>query len=393
SNIMMLVSPQFIELLKDSKFKLKTEDDAIALQTLLCLIDNYKALGYFKEDQTWYFVRDKFFDDTTAYEIVTDKKARIVSITHHSDLKKEVPESFLAAGKKEDFDQIRNTVSEEDSLWSRNYLFQKADYSFSHDRLDLPIDTSQSLADVYHCKLETTEIYSDGVEGTTHYSFMLLSNDGIYEVFQNEEELIKSELFTDSILSVMTIANEEDAGAFQNLMDYLNPVDDSFRFEKEYYQQDGIWIFLRDTRFDDTLGYMVKTDESGAIKYVEYSPITDTDILRFKMKDDDFVVDYKFELLSPTTNKIKLKKGEGLKVQISFDADMVNATGGWIITRFDGIDTGFYASTNMESPYTDELSSEALKDQQHTVEYYLLKSGAEDTDDALAVIKLEIEIE
>ncbi|MCB5253635.1 MAG: hypothetical protein LHW58_01585 [Candidatus Cloacimonetes bacterium] len=393
SNSLLLSSPELIKLLKDSKFKLKTEADAIAMQTLLSLVDNQKNLGYFEEEGSYYFVRDEFFDDITAYEIVTDKKARVVSIMQHLDLKKEVPESLLAAEKEEDYGTLQNTVSQADSIWTHNYLSEKANYTFSPQKLDLPLESSPALAEIYHCELKCTEIYADGTEGSSLYYFMLIHHDGKYEVFQNEEELTVSELFTESILKSMKINSEEGARAFEDLIDLLNPVDKAFRLLKKFYQQDGIWFFLRDTRFDDTYGYMVKTDEAGAIQYVEYSAITDTDILRFKMKADDFVVDYKFELVSPATNKVTVKQGEGLSVEISFDADMVNAKGCWIATRFDGHDSGFYASTSMESPFTDGLTGGALENPHHTLEYFLVKSGAEGVEDALATIRLEITVE
>ena len=72
---------------------------------------------------------------------------------------------------------------------------------------------------------------------------------------------------------------------------------------------------------------------------------------------------------------------------------MVNAKGAWITTRFDGYDDGMYAGTSIESPYTNGITGGALENQYHTVEYFLLENGSEDTDNALAVIKIEIEVE
>jgi len=138
---------------------------------------------------------------------------------------------------------------------------------------------------------------------------------------------------------------------------------------------------------------MVKADDKGIIKYVDYSTITDKKILRFKMNDTNFIVDYKFKLVSPTINKIILKKGEGLSVEISFDADMVNAKNAWILTRLDGYDMGMKVSTNMESPYNDGITGMALENQYHTVEYFLLESGGTDIENALGVIQIEIEME
>lgn len=71
---------------------------------------------------------------------------------------------------------------------------------------------------------------------------------------------------------------------------------------------------------------------------------------------------------------------------------MANANGAWIMTQFDGKAMGTYAGSSIESPYKDEVPSEALENEHHTLEYFLLKSGAEDTDDALGVIKIDIEV-
>lgn len=389
----ILSSPEFIELIKNNKFKLKTEENAIALQTLLCLIDNNDPLGYFKIDKTWYFVREEWFGDIKAYEIITDKKSNIISIKYHSDLKKDIPESFSAVNKKEKFGRIKDDVSKEDSSAAYNYLSQKANYTFSSAKVELPIDTKEASASIYYCGLESTEIYQAGDQCTTNYSFMLMSNNGKYQKFKDGKAVTESDLFSEDILKSIKINNEEDAKAFQGIIDIINPVDNSFRILKKFYLQDGIWFFLRDKSFDDLYGYMVKTDETGAIKFVDYSTITDEDLLRFKMRADDFIVDYKFKLEKPSTNKITLERGEGLRVEISFDADMVNAKGAWIMTRFDGHNHGMYASTTMESPFTDGITGMSLENSNHTFEYFLLKNGSEDTEDALGKIKIEIKVE
>lgn len=389
----ILSAPDFIEVLKNDKFKLKTEEDGIALQTLFCLIDNYDPLGFFKVDHTWYFIRDKFFNDITAYEIITDKKSNIISIEYHSDLRTNIPESFLAVNKKEKFGRIEDVVVKKDSISSHNYLLQNADYTFSSALAEIPIDTKESLTGVYYCELKSTQTYPEGDQCITSYSFMLMSNNGDYEKFRDGKALTESDVFTENILKSIKINNEEDAKAFQDIVDIINPVSNSFRILKKFYLQDGIWFFLRETSFDDLYGYMVKTDESGAIKYVDYSTITDEDILRFRMKDEGFMVDYKFNLISPATNKVTLKEGEGLCVEISFDADMVNAKGAWIMTRFDGRNQGMCVATTMESPFTDGMTGMSLENQSHTVEYFLLKNGGTDIENALGLVKIEITFE
>jgi hypothetical protein len=140
-------------------------------------------------------------------------------------------------------------------------------------------------------------------------------------------------------------------------------------------------------------GYILIVDEENKVSYMEYATISEESILRIKMKDPIYKVDYKFKLVKPATNKITVKQGEGLRVEISFDADMVNAKGCWIMTRFDGRDGGMYAGSSIESPFTDGMTGMSLENSNHTVEYFLLKNGGTDIENALGVIKIEIEVE
>lgn len=75
-------------------------------------------------------------------------------------------------------------------------------------------------------------------------------------------------------------------------------------------------------------------DNQNRVSYIEYTTISEKSIIRIKMKDESFKADYKFKLVSLDKQKIILKKGEGLIVEFSFDANMAN--GAWIMTQFDG---------------------------------------------------------
>ena len=76
----ILSSNEFIESIKTKKFKLSTEEDGVAFQTMLKLIDTEPGFGFFKENLSWYFIRSKFFDDIRAYVVVTDTEGQISSI-------------------------------------------------------------------------------------------------------------------------------------------------------------------------------------------------------------------------------------------------------------------------------------------------------------------------
>ena len=161
---------------------------------------------------------------------------------------------------------------------------------------------------------------------------------------------------------------------------------------KTFYKKDNMWFFVREKRFDDLKGYILIVDEKNKVSYMEYTTISEESIVKIKMKDPSYKVDYKFKLVSPATNKIKVKQGEGLSVEISFDADVVNAKGAWIFTQFDGNRGGMRAGT-LESPFTGGITGGALENQFHTIEYFLMKNGSTDIENALGVIKIEIEVE
>jgi len=101
--------------------------------------------------------------------------------------------------------------------------------------------------------------------------------------------------------------------------------------------------------------------------------------------------DYKFTLVTPTTNQITVGGGERIDFQISFNQTAVNDEGAWIATYLDGVQSGMYTATTMESPYNTEMPSSVITNQHHTVEFFLLGSGETDTAKALASLKVEIE--
>jgi hypothetical protein len=222
---------------------------------------------------------------------------------------------------------------------------------------------------------------------------MLVSSNDEYIKQASVNGLLEMPLFLKSLQEKYTLKTEDDARLFQYVLDDLTPVS-SFDIElKTFYKKDNMWFFIREKSFDDLKGYILVVDDKNKVSYMEYATISEESILRIKMKDPKYKIDYKFKLVNPTTNEVTLKKGEGLSVEISFDEDMVNAKGCWIMTRFDGRDGGMYAGSSIESPYTDGMTGMSLENQSHTVEYFLLENGAEDTEDALGVIKVEIEFE
>lgn len=389
----MLASSEFIESIKSKKFKLNTEDDGVAFQSMLKLMDNERGLGFFKEDNIWYFIRSKFFDDIKAYVITTDKKGQISMVVYENELKKTLPETLLKSGEVvQNTDSEKTIVSKKDSAFMHSYLLDKVNYVFEIFPLNFYSVNKISTISLNKCALKVTE-GEEGMSSTSIISCMLVSNNNEYIKQASVNGLLEMPLFLKSLQENYTLKTEDDARLFQYVLDDLTPVSSSDIELKTFYKKDNMWFFVREKSFDDLKGYILVVDEKNKVSYMEYTTISEESILRIKMKDPNYKVDYKFKLVKPTTNKITVKQGKGLSVEISFDADMVNAKGCWIMTRFDGYDGGVYAGSSIESPFTDGIPGGALENQHHTVEYFLLKNGAKDTDNALGVIKIDIVVE
>ena len=389
----MLISSEFIESIKSKKFTLNTEDDGVAFQSVLKLMDNERGLGFFKEDNTWYFIRSEFFDDIKAYVVITDKKGNISTIVYEDELKKDLPETLLKAGEVlQNTDNKEALISEKDSIYMHEFLLDKSNYIFEISPLNFYSVNKISTISINKCALKITE-GEEGMSSTTTNSCMLISNNNEYIKQASVKKLLGMPLFLKSLQEKYTIKTEDDARLFQYVLDDLTPVSSSDIELKTFYKKDNMWFFVREKTFDDIKGYILVVDDKDKVSYLTYTTISEESILRIQMKDPNYKVDYKFKLVKPTTNIITVKQGEGLSVEISFDADMVNAKGCWIQTNLDGNPMGMRASTTMETPFTDGVPGGALENEHHVLEYFLIKSGSEDNEDALGIIKIEITVE
>ncbi len=113
----MFASKEFIKNIKSKNFRLNTEEDGVAFQSMLKLFDNERGLGFFEEDDIWYFIRDEFFDDIKAYVVTTDNKGQVLSIVYEGKLEKQLPEILLKPGNLLQNNNIENTdISGNDML-------------------------------------------------------------------------------------------------------------------------------------------------------------------------------------------------------------------------------------------------------------------------------------
>ncbi|MDF1550798.1 MAG: hypothetical protein P1P88_23450, partial [Bacteroidales bacterium] len=382
--------PEFVASI-NKRFKLKTEQDGIDFQTALYVFDqkNFNK-GFFQKGNIWYFIREKFFDDISGYQVVTDNNGTITSIIYNRKMEVELPEELIAEGKKASFPKPTPSVIEKsDSLFMRDYAFKQLKYRFSVEEISTPELKKVSGAGFYNVQI----FYTQGDESNQYESTIntcLLAVNGAFGKDSRWAELIQNELFTKSIQKSFMLKSEKEARQFEILLDTLWPILDPAT-PKNFYKKDDIWFFVREVSGDETTAMMVLTDKIGKVLYTKYGTVDENNIMRLRMKDENFKIDYAFNLMKPQNNNLTVKAGTNIPVEISFNVLPAQAKGAWVLTRFDGKKTGFYASTSIESPYTDEIPAKYLTEGAHTVEYLLLPSGP-DTDKPLGKIILNITV-
>lgn len=284
----ILSSNEFIESIKIKKFKLNTEEDGVAFQSMLKLIDAEGGFGFFKENNTWYFIRSKFFDDIRAYVVVTDTKGQISSIVYKKKLMKEVPKILQRIGEyiPQNKDLEKNIISKEDSTYMHNYLLDKVNCVFEISPRKFYSVNKKSTPSIFEC----TYTISKDDESTSKRRFMLVSNDKAY-LKPSGDEILKMPFFLEYLQEKHKIKTEEDGRLFQDLLDDLIPVSKSNNNVKTFYNEESIWVFVREKRFGDLKGYILKIDVKYRVSYLEYTAISDENIARIKKKDPNYKVD------------------------------------------------------------------------------------------------------
>lgn len=69
------------------------------------------------------------------------------------------------------------------------------------------------------------------------------------------------------------MTSEEQAGIFEQALDMIHPMHDSGRKKqpKEIRHEGSTWTFIRGSFFGDLSGFIVTTDEAGAVTKIDYS--------------------------------------------------------------------------------------------------------------------------
>lgn len=377
----MLESPDFIQFFHKD-FRLKTEKDGINLRSLFFKFDNESRDNFFQIEDKWYFIRSEFFEKNSGYVVEVDNKGKIQSIESFYNLEIEKPAETMGDAYNILFKQSEDkNIDPAIKIAIENNLRDKANYDFELSPLDCDLDLQ-----FYSGKLLYSEIYSNGTESTIEYPFVVIEKNGEIILEESESNLFSNNLFIEAMLEKFKIRDNSEAQIFQDFIDRYLDVEEE---HKKFYKEDDIWVFVREESFGDLNGLLVYVNDEGTIKSMDKSDISKENFLRIKMKDKDFEADYAFALIKPTTTSIKVKKTEEVEIEISFNEDMVNAKGAWILTRVNGEDMGFCAGTSMTSPFTDSIPCSYLGKGTHFIEYLLLPPGR-NTDNPLEIFSLKV---
>jgi hypothetical protein len=370
-------------------FSLKINEDAVLMQSVLLLFDNESFNdGFFKEDNRWVFVRKTFFERAELIIVSTDAKGTITAIEFKEEKHMPAYES-TSAGESLESESIKTKISEKDSLEMLNYLTTGINYEFKIIEPIYPELKQISNADFYRIELSVSQSEGDESYSMTMENNLMAYQDQFYNTTSNEN-LLTSSLFSQSIKPDYVIANNSDATNFESILDNILPIYPGRETCKSHNKMaDDMWAFTRDIAFDQAIGWLVQLNDKNQIIALTNGDISETNALRLRMQDPNYTVDYGFQLNFPKTTDITVKEGDKLEIEIEFNEMPVNASGAWIMTRFNGKKVGMMASTQMESPFYETVPPQALTKGKHVLEYLLLNPG-NDTANPLGHVTLNI---
>ncbi len=386
----MIVSKEFIEAINPN-FKLKTEEDAANFRAILSTFDREMRQSrnkVFKKDNKWCFTNKNWFGELSFYEVSCSAQGKVTNIKFAKEKIKitELPVEIKPYYKNDD---LKLSASDEKLIDKAVKKVLKV-YSFHVE--PLTVDGLSLNLKLFSANLAALKLYNNGIAEAENKSFIVIDNKKTYNTVANEQELFYNKVFIKALSEKISIQNETDAKKFEAILDAnLKPAEKEY---KKFYKKENIWCFVRDKFFEDLSGILVLVNKKGKIIHIEeFTKINDEAILSMKTHDPDFKLDYKFTLVEPASNKIKVKSGEEVNVKITFDNDAVNAKNGYIATFYKGEMVGFSTSSTMESPFTDDIPVKKLdKNTKNVVKYALMPSGRKDIKDAFKVIEVEIEV-
>ncbi|HPG72678.1 MAG TPA: hypothetical protein PLM49_00195 [Bacteroidales bacterium] len=401
----LIEMPEFYQSIKNT-FQLKTPEDGLVLQTALNVISQEERNeGFFSIGNKWYFIRSAFFG--SYYIVETDNDGKITKIKHTKGIETDIPEEVHYHSEVKSYpDLVTPEIDKNTKEQIGKFLIANLEARFEIEEgvYSLIGGKSEFFNKISAAKLYGVKYIVAEQQGDEKYESVYHTNLITYrEKIASADKIWETDLFLESTKPIFKLKTDADATLF---VDFLNEAEGKTEDldELRFYKKGDLWLFVRQKNFDEEYGYIVKTDEKGNIERLMQSGFTEADILRFRMQDPEFKVDFGFVLKNPTETTFNYNQAElfnaaaeggdyeYINVKIEFNAQAVNAIGAWILTRQNGENLGMLASTEMTSPFTDDIPVSELEKGNHKVEYLLLRPGQE-TDNPLGIIILNINIE
>jgi hypothetical protein len=379
-------SPEFIASLH-SDFYLKTLKDGLAFQSFLFAVDNnHFNEGFFIEGNTWYFVRDDFFDDLEAWIVETKDDGTVLSIRHDYDADITMGDYVFEVGNQDQYYEEDQSlpIDAEDLLSMQAMMVDKLNYEIEVSKLSSPQLNKVSNANWYDCYITIIEEDEDITFSSTEEVWGL-EREGRVHFFATIQELLSSPVFFENLQPDFLLSDDVAAEQFEQALD---DVSDFVRKEKSRFFRDDAWYFIRSQPFSDGRGFVVHTDEAGHITSIEFSYYISKEVVAQEVFDETNVV-WTFDLIEPQETFLQVPVGESIPVTIEFNEAAASHYGAWIGTFQEGDLVGMYASTSMESPFTDTIPGEFLLLGENDISYRLLNAG-DDYENPIARIDFSI---
>ncbi len=362
----LICSSEFLKAL-NPKFKLKTDKDIEAFCYLLYQITERSEEKVFKEKNKLCFVIDTFFDEVEYYEVTIKSTGKILGIKF---IKKEMKLPSSTNEYNLDYIQTKD-ANKADAKKMEQYL-KKIMPDMSFDVLELKLNKIKNSVKLYDVRFTVT-VKDEYGSSSNITEFALIKYNNKYEIIDSTDNIFENQNIKREVISKYTIKTEKDAVVFEKFLDGIKAAD---KFKKKHFKEGSVWCFVREEKFGDLTGFLVTVDKTGKILNIEKSDEIDSDeIAQAEETAENMPLDYAFTLVHPASDEITAKRGEEVPVEISFNANAVNASGAYILIIVDGFEDGMLVDSNMQSPLKSEISIDYLASKYGNVEHIIEEYG------------------
>jgi len=377
----LITSPQFVALIQGN-YKLKSNAEAEVFHNLFSLIDmRWSRTSFYQQGNSWYFIRNTFFDDIEFWRIDTDDSGKVQTIAYESRMEITIPDEVLEPDDRSPLlDQqadIKITPAQLDAM--KQHINSNISFTQSVNRLTDYTISQISVAKICEHNFIIEEVYTDS-EGNSYNSnrtslIISINHNGEEGFFETHTEMLTSSIFAGSVKSTLTLKTDEDAQLFEKMLDEITPF---YEPKKERLQKDNAWFFIRDESFGDNEGFAVTIDSNGKIQQITHSRELSVEVPVVEI--DENSVEWGFRLLQPETTNLEISEGTPIEFAFEFNAEAANHLGAWVMSQVNG-DMMDMVYGGLSSPFYGHVPAHLLTQGNHTLGVYLMRPG-NDTETA-----------